>query len=180
MPFRETDSDKLLQPKLSLLFHLNFISTWIALFILHLVYIWSQVRHLCYNCFDFRNLKPRSKSFDNADASIITYSKTSEKEYKRQCIAELGDAKSEPFGFSVLKSFSQQDRLFNKKCTFSLGTCDHIFDLLLKIDYIRILDHNTESSLQGRIYCKLHDSFEHSIENCNMFHQIVQSAVDKG
>ena len=138
------------------------------------------MRHLCYNCFDFRNLKPRSKSFDNADAGIITYSKTSEKECKGQCIAERGDEKSEPFGCSVLKPFSQQDRLKNKKCTFSLSTCDHIFDLLLKIDYIRILDHNIKPSLQRRMYCKLHDSFEHSIENCNMFHQIVQSAVAKG
>ena len=61
-----------------------------------------------------------------------------------------------------------------------MSTCDHIFDLLLKIDYIRILDHSTEPSLQGRMYCKLHDSFEHSIDNCNMFHQILQSDIDKG
>ena len=30
------------------------------------------------------------------------------------------------------------------------------------------------------MYCKLHDSFKHGIESCDMFHQIVQSAVDKG
>ena len=136
--------------------------------------------HLCYNYFGFRNQKPRSNSFAEADANILTYSKPSEKECKRQFIAEWGDAKPEPFGCLVPKPFSQQDRLKNKKCTFSLSMCDHIFDLLLRIYYIRILDHNVEPSLQGRMYCKLHDSFEHSIENCNMFHQIVQSAIDKG
>ena len=31
VPFKDTDSNKLLQPKLSTLFHLNFISTWVAL-----------------------------------------------------------------------------------------------------------------------------------------------------
>jgi len=95
------------------------------------------------------------------------------------CISERGDVKSEPFGCLIPKSFSPQDRLEDKRCTFNLNMCDHIFDILLKIDYIRILDHNVEPSLQGRMYCKLHDSFEHSIENCNIFHQIVQSAVNK-
>jgi hypothetical protein len=58
--------------------------------------------------------------------------------------------------------------------------CEHIFDILLKNDYIMILDHHVEPSIEGRMYCKLHDSFGHSIENCNMFHQIVQSTIDKG
>ena len=58
--------------------------------------------------------------------------------------------------------------------------CDQIFDLLLKNNYIRILDHHVKPSIQGRIYCKLHDSFKHSIEDCNMFRQIVKSAIDKG
>ena len=68
VPFRETNGDRLLQPKISQLFHLNCISTWVTLLISYLAYIWSQVIHLCYNYFDFTNLKPRSKSFDNADA----------------------------------------------------------------------------------------------------------------
>jgi hypothetical protein len=37
VPFRETDSDKLLPPKLSTLFHLNSISTWVALLISYLL-----------------------------------------------------------------------------------------------------------------------------------------------
>lgn len=88
VPFRETDIDKLLQPKLSILFHLNFISTWVALLTSYLAYIWSQVRHVCYNYFGFRNLRPRLVSCEKADDSITTYSNTSEKECESQHIAE--------------------------------------------------------------------------------------------
>ena len=29
-------------------------------------------------------------------------------------------------------------------------------------------------------YCKLHDSFNHSTQNCNMFRKIIQSAINSG
>ena len=58
--------------------------------------------------------------------------------------------------------------------------CDQIFDLLLRNNYIRILNHHVEPSVQGRMYCKLHDSPKHNFEDCNMFRQIVKSAIDKG
>ena len=34
--------------------------------------------------------------------------------------------------------------------------------------------------MQGRMYCKLHDSFKHNFEDCNMFRQIVKLAIEKG
>ena len=58
--------------------------------------------------------------------------------------------------------------------------CDQIFDLLLRNSYIRILDHHVEPSVQGRMYCKLHDLSKHNFEDCNMFLQIFKSAIDKG
>ena len=58
--------------------------------------------------------------------------------------------------------------------------CDKIFDLLLKNNYITILDHHVKPSIQGRMYCKLHDSSKHNFEDCNMFRQIVKSAIEKG
>ena len=33
---------------------------------------------------------------------------------------------------------------------------------------------------KGNFFLKLHNSFKHSIKDCNMFRQIVQSAIDKG
>ena len=58
--------------------------------------------------------------------------------------------------------------------------CDQIFALLLKNYYIRILDHHVKPSIQGRMYCKLHDSSKHNFEDCHMFPQIVKLAIEKG
>ena len=138
------------------------------------------MRHVCSNYFGFRNIKPSLKSFEKADASMTAYSKASEKNCKRKSIAKWGDVKSGPFSCLNQKPFSQHDRLNYEKCTYSLSMCDNIFDILLKNNYIVILDHHVETSVQGRMYCKLHNLFEHSIDNCNMFHQIVQSAIGKG
>ena len=101
-------------------------------------------------------------------------------EWKTQCIAEWGDSKSEPFICLSPKPFKQQDRLGNKKYTFNSSMCDQIFDLLLKNNYITILDHPVKPSIQGRMYCRLHDSSKHNFEDCNMFRQIVISSIDKG
>src|SRR4051812_15300555 len=149
---RETDSDLLLQQKLFPLFHLKFIYIWIALLVSYLAYIWSQVRHICYNSFDFRNIKPRFEFSEKTDANIISYSKSSEIECETQCIAEWGGAKSEPFVCLLPKPFSHKDRLQNKNITFNSNMRDQIFDLLLKNDYIRILDHHVKPSIQGRMF----------------------------
>ena len=145
-----------------------------------MAYTWSQLRHVCSNYFDFRNLKPRLKSFGKTDASIVSYLRTSEKVCEREFIAEWEDAKSEPFVWLTPKTFPQQDRLENKRYTFDSNMCDQIFDLLLKNNYIRILDHHVKPSVQGRKYCKLHDSSKHNFEDCHMFRQIVKLAIEKG
>ena len=129
--------------------YLKFISIWVALLISYLACTWSQLRHVCSNYFRFRNLKPRLNSVEKTDASIISYPKTSEIECKTQCIAEWCGAKSEPFICLIPKLFSHQDRLENKRFTFNSNMCDKIFDLLLRNNYIRILDHHVEPSVQG-------------------------------
>ena len=98
----------------------------------------------------------------------------------REFIAEWEDAKSEPFMCLVPKPFSQEDRVQIWKYTFNSNMCDQIFDLLLRNNYIRNLDHHVEPSIQRRMYCKLHDLFKHNFEDCNMFLQIVKSAIEKG
>ena len=119
--------------------------------------------------FRFRSLKPRLISFEKSDANIISYPKTPEIEWKIKCIAEWGDSKSEPFVCLSPKSFTQQDRLENKKYSFNSSMCDQIFNLLLTNNYIRILDRHVEPSIQGRMYCKLHDSFKHNFEDSTCF-----------
>ena len=87
-PFIKTDNDLLLQPKISPLLYLKFISIWVALLISYLACTWSQLRDVYSNYFFSRNLKPRSNSFEKSDANIISYPKTPEIEWKTQCIAE--------------------------------------------------------------------------------------------
>jgi hypothetical protein len=35
-------------------------------------------------------------------------------------------------------------------------------------------------NLEELIYCKWHNSFDYNTSTCNMFHQVIQSAIDKG
>ena len=58
-----------------------------------------------------------------------------------------------------------------------------MFDSLLQNNVTRILDHKVIPSprdLEKQEYCKWHNCFDHSTSNCNIFRQIVQSAIDKG
>ena len=122
VPFIKTDSDLLLQPKFSPLLYQNFISNCVALLVSYLACTWSQLRHVYSNYFRFRNLKPRSNSFEKSDANIISYPNTSEIGCKTQCIAEWGDSKSEPFVSLLPNPFAHQDRL-KTKCIPSIQTC---------------------------------------------------------
>ena len=101
----------------------------------------------------------------------------------RKGITKWINEKSEQFISSALKPSPQNRRLENVKYTFDLTLCDELFDILLEKNFIKPLDHKVlMSSLdaKGQEYCKLHDSFGHSTQNCNMFRQIVQSAINSG
>ena len=48
--------------------------------------------------------------------------------------------------------------------------------------FIRIIDHNALPSIQNLeelTYSKWHNSSDHNTSNCNMVHQVTQSAIDK-
>jgi hypothetical protein len=54
---------------------------------------------------------------------------------------------------------------------------------LLKNNFIRIIDHNALPSIQNLeelTYCKWHNSSYHNTSNCNVFHRVIQSAIDNG
>jgi hypothetical protein len=67
------------------------------------------------------------------------------------------------------------------KFTIDFSKCDRIFDELLKFGYIRI-NYTLPSidELKRRAYCKYHNSFSHAINDCNVFHRQVQSALNEG
>jgi len=67
--------------------------------------------------------------------------------------------------------------------TFDSICYDHTFDILLKNNFIRIIDHNALPSirnLEELTYCKWCISFDHNTCNCNMFCHEIQSDIDNG
>ena len=66
------------------------------------------------------------------------------------------------------------------KFTFDVSRCDRIFDELLKSGKIKIT-HAIPSAdeLKKRAYCKWHNSFSHSTNDCTVFRRQVQSAVNE-
>jgi hypothetical protein len=97
-------------------------------------------------------------------------------------VAEWIDIKSDPFVCLALKPTPQKSQLKESKYTFEFIFYDHVFDVLLKNSFIRIIDHNTLPSVQNLeelTYCKWHNSSDHNTSNCNIFHRVIQSAIDK-
>jgi hypothetical protein len=75
----------------------------------------------------------------------------------------------------------QKKRQEEIKFTFNVGKCDKIFDELLKngnIKFDYIIPPTDE--LKRHAYCKWHNSFSHATNDCNVFRQQIQSAINEG
>ena len=67
--------------------------------------------------------------------------------------------------------------------SFDTAKCDRIFDLLLQQKLIRVSEGHVIPSadeLKRRKYCKWHHLFSHNTNNCNIFRQKIQSAIEEG
>jgi hypothetical protein len=75
----------------------------------------------------------------------------------------------------------QKKRQEEVKFTFNVGKCDKIFDELLKNGNIKI-NYTVPSAdeLKRQAYCKWHNSFSHATNDCNVFRQQIQSAINEG
>jgi hypothetical protein len=73
----------------------------------------------------------------------------------------------------------QKNRQIEMKFTFDVSKCNRIFDELLKYGNIR-LSHAIPSpeELKRHAYCKWRNSFSHATNDCNVFRQQIQSAID--
>jgi hypothetical protein len=166
MKIRKTDSSNILAFKFSPSLLPKVLSTWIT----------------CGHS-RIKTRKPKVKSKSIADANVDITSKVSSPKDSSKDMAEWIDHKSEPFVCSSLKPFIPKNRLKKIKYTFDLTLCDNIFEVLLKHTVIKLPSHKIMSSpldLEGRVYCKWHNSFDHSTSSCNAFHLVIQSAIDKG
>ena len=67
------------------------------------------------------------------------------------------------------------------KFTFDVTKCDSIFDELAKLGKIKF-SHTIPSTdeLKRRAYCKLHNTFSHATNDCNVLRRQIQSAINEG
>ena len=75
-------------------------------------------------------------------------------------------------------SKNRQDEI---KFTFDVTKCDRIFDELAKLGKIKF-SHTIPSTeeLKRRAYCKLHNTFSHATNDCNVLRRQIQSAINEG
>jgi hypothetical protein len=119
-------------------------------------------------------------SYGKADSGSLSKVKLLRSNCKS--VAEWIDVKSDPFIYLALKP-TQKNQLRKSKYTFDFTFCDHVFDILLKNNFIRIIDHNALPSIQNLeelTYSKWHNSSNHSTSNCNVLGRVIQSAIDNG
>jgi hypothetical protein len=67
--------------------------------------------------------------------------------------------------------------------TFDVSKCDRLFDLLLRGGVIRLTEGHVIPSadiLAKKTYCKWHDSYTHTTNECNYFRRQVQSVINDG
>jgi hypothetical protein len=85
-----------------------------------------------------QHILPYGKA-DNSSLSKLRPSKSNCK-----AVAEWIDNKSDPFVCLALKPTPQKNRLSKLRYSFDFTFCDHVFDILLKNNFIRIIDHNSK------------------------------------
>jgi uncharacterized protein YodC (DUF2158 family) len=86
-----------------------------------------------------------------------------------------------PISCSFLKlNAGRKDEI---KYMFDMSKCDKLFDVLMKEGVIRLKEGHSilvaEAIANGK-YCKWHNSYSHTTNECNYFHQQVQSALNDG
>jgi hypothetical protein len=67
--------------------------------------------------------------------------------------------------------------------TFGMSKCDRLFDLLLQGGVIRLTEGHiipNADILAKKTYCKWHDSYTHTTNECNYFWRQVQSVFNDG
>jgi hypothetical protein len=105
-----------------------------------------------------------------------------DEEGKGICVAEWVEKPGDrPILCSLLKP--NGGRKEELRYTFDVSKCDRLFDLLLQGGVIWLTEgHIIPNSdiLAKKRYCKWHDSYSHTTNECNYFQQQVQSVINDG
>ena len=69
----------------------------------------------------------------------------------------------------------------DEKFTFDVSKCERIFDELYRLGYIK-MSHTVPplEELKQQAYCKLHNTFSHTTNDCNVLRRQIQSAINEG
>jgi hypothetical protein len=98
------------------------------------------------------------------------------------CVAEwVENPRDKPISCSFLKT--NGGRREEMRYTFDVSKCDRLFDLLLQGGVIRLTKGHVIPSaniLAKKTYCKWHDSYTHTTNECNYFRRQVQLAIKDG
>lgn len=71
----------------------------------------------------------------------------------------------------------------SKKCTFDIAKTERIFDYLLEQGQIKLTGNHRIPSveeLKRRRYCKFHNSYNHTTNECRILREHIQKAIDSG
>ena len=117
-----------------------------------------------------------------SNVHVIDYDSDSSDDSDKEIYAAefVWPSKEKSYSCSSLKPASK-GRQEEIKFMFDVSKCDCIFDELLKSRNIK-LTHTIPplEELKRRAYCKFHNSFSHTINDCNVFRRQVQSAINEG
>ena len=88
-------------------------------------------------------------------------------------------SQAKPFTCSAIKPIHKNRQ--DEKFTFDVSKCKRIFDELYRLGYIK-MSHTVPplEELKRRAYCKLHNTFSHATNDCNMLRRQIQSAINEG
>jgi hypothetical protein len=131
-----------------------------------------------------RFLRSSDKPRNECHINVVEYSSESLNDGEADmCVAERNwGSKSKPFICSSLKPASKCRQ--HEMCyTFDVIKFDRIFDYLLQEKQIKLLSNHVIPSLEEHkkyAYCKWHNSYSHATNDCNVFCQQVQSALNDG
>ena len=88
-------------------------------------------------------------------------------------------SQAKPFTCSALKPIHKNRQ--DEKFTFDISKCERIFDELYRLGYIK-MSHTVPplEELKRQAYCRLHNTFSHATNDCNVLRRQIQSAINEG
>ena len=121
-----------------------------------------------------------AKDAHNTHRSIHVDCKSDSGDEKKEFGQFIWPSDAKPCSCSSLKTIPKNRQ--EQVCfTFDVSKCDRIFDELLRNGNIK-LSHAIPplGELKRHVYCKWHNTFSHTTNDCNIFRPKIQSAVNEG